>query len=80
MPKKLRTTHYLEIVDLADDFRYEFISDDGSGPEIEDLITFLGGCPELCRKTKTLVMFRLSCLCVSHVPAPLPFAVGFGQL
>ena len=49
--KKLRTFHELEYMDLVDDSRYENMSDDCSGPEIEYLITFLCGCPELCDKT-----------------------------
>ena len=68
---------YLEYKDLVDDLRYQYISDDGNGPEVEDLILFLCRCPELCRKTKTFTMFRLGCLCVSHVPTAMPFCSLF---
>ena len=49
-----------EYMDLVDDLWYGYVRDDGNGPEIEDIITFLCGCLKLCRKMKTLTMFRLT--------------------
>ena len=55
-------------MNLVKNLRYNYIDDDGHGPTVNDGITFLRGCPELCRKGKTLKMFRLSCLCIGHFP------------
>ena len=49
MAEELRNVRVEEYLKLADDFRYSFFSDDGSGPEIFDLVTLMCGCPELCR-------------------------------
>ena len=37
------------------------------GPESEDLIAFLSGCPKLSHQIRTMRMFHLSCLCLGHV-------------
>jgi len=63
-----------EYMDLVDDLWYGYVRDGGNGPEIKDIITFLCGC----RKMKTLTMFRLTCLSVSHFATPLP-AVELGS-
>ena len=55
-------------MDLVDNLRYSYVSDDSSGPVIEGMITFMCGCPELCPKTDTLTIFRRGYLCVSHFP------------
>ena len=41
-------------------------------------LPFLCGCPELCRKQKTLTMFRLICLCIGHFP-PFSPSKKFGS-
>ena len=52
--------------------------DDDSGPQIKDFVTFLCGCPKICRTTETLRILSLSCLCVSHF-LPLMSAVRIGS-
>ena len=59
--RKLRTLHNEEFMDLVEVLRYTHIDDDGHGPALGDIVTFLSGCPELCRNEKTLTIFRLSC-------------------
>ena len=66
-------------MDLADDLRYSYFSDDRSGPELSDMITFLCGCPELCRNLKCLTVFQLGCLCFSQYPASVS-DVRFGSV
>ena len=41
--KELETVHIEEYLDLVDDLQYNYISHDGSGPEISDMITFFAG-------------------------------------
>ena len=77
VPKEVRPIHVEEYMDLGNSLSYGFVSNDGSGSENEDLITFLCGCLELCCQTKTLTRFRLSCPCVSQSPISLP-SVQFG--
>ena len=44
MPKNFRTTRVEEYKVLVDYVRYGYASDDVSGPEFGDIITFLYGC------------------------------------
>ena len=76
--KELKTLHIEVYMDLVDDLRYSYISDDGSGTEIGVMITFLCNCPEVCRKKKTLTVLQLSCLCISLFPDSIP-DVRFGS-
>ena len=71
--RELRTLHIENFMDLVDVLRYTYFNDDGYGPTIGDMVTFLCSFPELRRK-KTLTMFRLSCLCIGHFP-PVLFKV-----
>ena len=64
--------HVEEYLYLFDDLRYSFVSDNGSGPEINDMVFFLCACPALCRKMKTLTVFRLYCLCLYNFPNSMP--------
>ena len=76
--KELRTLHIEEYMDLVNDLRYAYSGVDGHCLAVDDMSTFLCGCPELCRKTKTTRVFRLSCLCLGHFPPETP-SVGFGS-
>ena len=76
--RELRTQLIGEFMDLVDDLRNSYINDDGHGSTVGDIVTILCGCPEVCRKEKTLVMFRLNCLCIGLFP-PISPSVRFGS-
>ena len=76
--RELRRLHIEEFMDLVDDLRYTHIDDDSRGLTVGDMVTFLRGCPEICRKEKTLTMFRLSCVCIGHFP-PVLFSLKIGS-
>ena len=46
MAKKSKTVHVDEYMDLVDDLRYNYISDNGSGPEVGDEVALPCGCPD----------------------------------
>ena len=76
--RERRTLHIEKFLVLVDDSRYAYIDDDFDGPIVGDMFTFLCGCPEFCRKEKSLTMFRRSCLCIGHFTPELP-NVKFGS-
>ena len=52
--------------------RLAHLDGDTAGPKLDGLIALLSGFPDLHRKTKTLTMDQLSCLCLVHVVLKLP--------
>ena len=75
---RLRTLYIEEFMDLVDDLQFSYTDDDGHGPTVGDMVTFLCSCPKLCRKQKTSTMLRLTCLFFGHFPPVLP-SVKFGS-
>ena len=71
MDRELRTLNIEEFLDLVDGLRYAYTDDDGHGPTVGDMVTHLCGCPELCRKGKTLTTLCLRCLCNFYFPPVL---------
>ena len=70
--KKLRSIHNEETLHFVEDVRFKFLDDDLVGPEFEDMFSFSSGYPELCRKSKNLTMFCLSCFCLQLMVFDLP--------
>ena len=62
---------------LVVDLRYAYIDDDGHDPTVGDMVTSFCGCPELCRREKTVTMFPSSFVCFCQFPPVLP-DVKFG--
>ena len=52
--------------------RHVCIDELGVGPDVEDMVSFLSSCPELSRREYTWDLFKLCCLCLSHVAPKLP--------
>ena len=70
--KELRTIHFGEFLNFVDDVIYAYLDEGDVGLEVGDMISFLSGCPGLRYKSRTLTMFRLSCLCLEHISLNLP--------
>ena len=73
-----RTMDIEEFTDLVDGLQKTYLGDNGHGPTVADMVTFLCRCPELCRKGKMLTIFWLNCLCIGHLRPVLP-SVKFGS-
>ena len=52
--------------------RFAYLGEDNDGWDTADMIAFFPGCPELSHKSRTMRMFRLSCLCLEHVVLGVP--------
>ena len=52
--------------------RFAYLDGKNVGPEVEDMIAFLPGCPELSHKVRTMAKFRWSCLRVVRVDLQFP--------
>ena len=44
-----------------------YLDAESLGSEVVDMISFLAGCPESCRKSNVFTLFRLRCLCLQHL-------------
>ena len=66
MAKDLRSVHFEECPHFFDDVRFAYVDEDGVGPEVSPMISFLSGSPELEQKTRIMTMFRLSRMCLDH--------------
>ena len=76
--QELPTVRIQKLLHFIDDVRFAYVDEDGVGPEVKDMISFLSGCPELLRKTRIMTMFWLNCLCLDHGKLDLP-EVKFGS-
>ena len=66
--------HIEEFMQLVDKLRSPYFDEDGHGPTVGDMVAFSSGCPELCRKEKTLTKTSLSCRCIGLFPYVLTTA------
>ena len=64
-----------DYVEIVDDLRLVYLDNMISGPMVNDMVTFLANCPELARREYTLHVFKLCCLCLSHI-CPVLLTVG----
>ena len=67
MEKGYRNFYVEQYLHFGEDVRFAYLDGKNVGPEVEDMIAFLSGCPELSHKIRTMAKFRLSCLCVERV-------------
>ena len=75
---ELRNVDIDDYVEFIDDVRHVYLDELGVGPDVEDMVSFLSSCPELSRRGYTWDLFKLCCLCLSHVAPKLP-AVSLGS-
>ena len=69
--RQLRNVDMDDYVEFLDDVRYVYLDELGVGPAMEDMISFLSKYPELSRREYTWNLFKLCCLCLSHVSPEL---------
>ena len=70
--RELRNVHIDEYIEFIDDVRHVYLDEEGVGPDVEDMVSFLTSCPELSRRECTWDFFKLCCLCLGHVAPQLP--------
>ena len=70
--RELRNVHIDDYIEFVDDVRHIYLNELGVGPDVEDMVFFLSSCPELSRRQYTWDLFKLSCLCLSHIAPKLP--------
>ena len=61
--------------------RHIYLDNSGTGPAIEDMVSFLSSCPDLARREYTFYVFKLCCLCLCQIAPSLPkVELGSGRI
>ena len=79
LSRELRNVHMDDYVEVVDDVRHIYLDDFGTGPAIDDMVSFLSTCPGLARREYTMHVFKQYCVCLSHIFLSMPkVELGYG--
>ena len=70
--RELRDVHIDDYIEFIDDVRHLYLDEEGLGPDVEDMVSFLSSCPELSRREYTWDLFKLCCLCLGQIVPKMP--------
>ena len=70
--RELQNVHTDDYVEIVDNVRHIYLDDPGTGPAIEDMISFLSSCLDLARREYNFHILSFCCLCLGHFVPSLP--------
>ena len=67
LSRELRNIHIVDYVELVDDDSQIYLNDVGTGPALEDMVSFVSSCREMVRREYTFHVFNPCCQCLGLV-------------